>query len=289
MSSRQSYPHQHFHNPQSETCWLSCLFQCLFHSAVFHQAFEEHLVPSKHTPSEEEPILDALQQTWAEYKEVAASLQPATQVEEEAGEEAGEEEEDDERLVAADELANAFGEGYGDMSEALAMMQDELAQSKNKAAVNIADSMAMLPMTLCEGALPDPAAAWKLAEEWQVVKLSILAVDLSLESPSKKDSKRLAEIWIPQYGSGAGVPSGDLGPHHRLVALVCFMWSCQHYVTFCRRQRDPKRCVFFNDLPSLTIGVPREMDWRDVPDLCGNYHFTPRLAFYEDSRQCPSA
>jgi len=247
---------------------------------VFHQAFEEHL--AHHLCTENEPILEALQDTWSKYKEGKAADEP----EQPSGPEScGHVDE----LIAADELVNAFGEGYGDMSEALAMMQDELSQSQNGFAVGVADSMAMLPLTVCAGVLPTPAAAWTLAEEFAVAGHSLLAADLSLESPTRETSKELAKLWVPCKEGGKSATEGDLGPHHRLVALVCFMWSCQHYVAFCRRQRDSSRCVFFNDLPALTAGAPREMDWSEVPELCGRCYLTPRLALYEDTRLCQNA
>jgi len=307
VRSRQSYPHRDFHNPEAETCWLSCLFQCIFHSTVFHRAFEAHLTAERHQVTEAEPILEALQLTWADYK--ASTKQQQQYVEPTAeelqvhAEACGGAGDGGRSLVAPEELASAFGEGYGDMSEALAMMQEELSQSQAVAARGLAEALVMLPLTVCEGALPSPKEAWTLVEEWQAASRAFLAVDLSLAEPSAEEGRRLAQLWVPQVALGleaaAAVAAGgdgggsgaqaDLGPRHVLVALVCYMWSCQHYVAFCRRQRDTSRCIFFNDLPTLTAGAPRELNWSDVPEFCSRYHLTPRLVFYEDPQQCPTS
>ena len=55
----------------------------------------------------------------------------------------------------------------------------------------------------------------------------------------------------------------------------------RHYVVFVGRGADSPRCLFFNDLPGLTEGAPRELGWGDVPELCRRYSFLPRLALYE--------
>merc|ERR1712157_86784 len=61
-----------------------------------------------------------------------------------------------------------------------------------------------------------------------------------------------------------------------------YIWRYRHYVVFCRRQQDPSRCVFFNDLPAITFDAPKDVDWDSVPSLCRRYFLAPRLALYED-------
>jgi len=339
---RQSFPHRDFENPEAETCWLSCLFQSLWHSAVFHAAFEARLAYPKCVPGPEERLLAALQRTWADYKreedddeaegvaapsaeaeeepsppgEVAAvaaadpgsmpalaAAPPATQPEGDAAAVAAAAagSADRERLVPAQGLVDGFGEGYGDMSEALASIQGELSESPNPAVAEIAELMVLVPVCGVNGSWPTPAAAWAQAEEWQVSTAPLIYVDLSLPPSSspvaREDARELARLWVPVGGGGGGggaragdvagdaVAGGaqatDLGPGHRLVALVCFMWGLRHYVAFCRRQREPARCLLFNDLPALTQGAPREAAWAEVPELCFRHALTPRLALYE--------
>ena len=55
---RRSYEHRDFENPHAETCWLSSLFQALWHSAVFHHAFDDRLAGVE--PAPEERLLRAL-------------------------------------------------------------------------------------------------------------------------------------------------------------------------------------------------------------------------------------
>ncbi|CAE8623385.1 unnamed protein product [Polarella glacialis] len=288
--SRRSFPHRDFENPEAETCWLSCLFQSLWHSVVFHTAFEEHLAGSKCIPGPEERILAALQQTWAAYKREEAAegqQQPllsaadsAADAERPAPSPGGEGPEA--RLVPACELAEAFGRGYGDMSEALALIQDELSQSSSPAAVKIAELMVLVPVSAMSGSLPVPELAWQQALDWQVSASPLIAVDLSSEpAPTGPSCELLARLWVPSFAQASSIETEGLGRGHRMVALVCFMWNVQHYVAFCCRQSDPKRCVFFNDLPALTAGAPKDLMWSEVPELCGRFLLTPRLMLYE--------
>lgn len=332
---RASFPHRDFANPEAETCWLSCLFQSLWHSVVFHTAFEQHLALQSESSigssslTEEEPILAALQATWADYQsdcrspmkksgsqaaagpqdagaaalpngdgETGASPAAAAEKQHEGNERQDVETETD-NLVPAEGLAEAFGRGYGDMSEALAIIQDELSQSSSPAAVAIADQMILLPLSGLadpDGAWPGPADAWKLAKEWQATTSPLLAVDLTLPTPTREDSKQLAQLWVPSSSSsdhrgGCLGDSEDGRSSHRVVALVCFMWNLRHYVAFCCRQSDPSRCLFFNDLPCLTAGAPRDLPWSEVPSVCGEYFLTPRLILYESvtASQSPGA
>ena len=34
LARQDSYPHAQFSNPRADSCWLSCMFQCLWHSKV---------------------------------------------------------------------------------------------------------------------------------------------------------------------------------------------------------------------------------------------------------------
>eukprot|EP00930_Biecheleria_cincta_P083002 TRINITY_DN72645_c0_g1_i1.p1 TRINITY_DN72645_c0_g1~~TRINITY_DN72645_c0_g1_i1.p1 ORF type:complete len:481 (-),score=90.72 TRINITY_DN72645_c0_g1_i1:7-1449(-) len=318
LMHRASFPHRDFANPEAETCWLSCLFQSLWHSVVFHTAFEQHLSLQSESPdasglTEEEPILAALQATWADYQsdccsprkrssrapaqsqdpaalpgsgETGAAPVVAEQRQHGESEQQSVETETDD-LVPAEGLAEAFGKGYGDMSEALAIIQDELSQSSSPAAVAIADQMILLPLSgLADlgGAWPGPADAWKLAKEWQATTSPLIAVDLTLPTPTREDSKQLAQLWVPASSERSGGCLGDSEDgrsNHRVVALVCFMWNLRHYVAFCCRQSDPSRCLFFNDLPCLTAGAPRDLPWSEVPSVCEEHFLTPRLILYE--------
>lgn len=279
---RDSYLHRDFDNPQSETCWLSCLFQALWHCSTFHSEFERHLTSESYTVAPNEKIIEALQHTWEAYRRedlpASEALFPELVTNHHWTENP---------LVCSDDLADAFGEGYGDMSEALATMQDELSHSKNKEARRIADLFITVPLVCVGVEQPRPADAWQLIREWTMTETPIFAVDLSMQSPSNFESRNLAELWIPK-GNRKHREAGkevrltqDLGDAHELVSIVCFMWRSKHYVAFCRRRRDPNKCVFFNDIPNLVPDVPKELDWTSVPSICGKYGMTPRLVLFE--------
>lgn len=293
-ASRRSFPHCDFENPEAETCWLSCLFQALWHSVVFHNLFEADLLPTKYAPKPEEGRLIALQRAWAEYQAVerdqqgaasgSASL-TATSPEDGSGS----------RLVPSEDLVDGFGEGYGDMSEALAELQQELSESANPAAVRLGELLVLVPPGNAEGTLPTPAMAWRQAEEWQMTNSALIAVDISVPPLERECIQELADLWtplsarVPNHREESGDKATKLNDEategfrsrYHLVALVCFQYHLQHYVAFCCRQRDPSRCMFFNDLPELTQGAPRETEWLKVPELCSQYMLTPRLALYE--------
>mmetsp|Transcript_35235 Transcript_35235/g.75042 ORF Transcript_35235/g.75042 Transcript_35235/m.75042 type:complete len:577 (+) Transcript_35235:279-2009(+) len=285
FSRTQSFEHRDFANPQAETCWLSCLFQALWHSVVFHTAFDRYLSPARCQPGPNEKILQALQRTWALYSAEQAAL-----AKDQAMSSAS--------LVPAEDLVDAFGDGYGDMSEALASIQTELSDSPNPAAKAIADQIVLIPLATLSDSCPRPIMAWHQAEEWQVTKAPLIAVDLSLPSLTRNSCRLVAKLWLPRLagrrredkGSSSDEtsedeenanPEVDLGTSHRLVAMVCYMHAFRHYVVFCRRQRAPDRCLLFNDLPGLTRGMPRELEWRQVPEACYLYSLTPRLVLYE--------
>lgn len=304
---RKSFAHQQFSNPHAETCWLSCLFQSLWHSVVFHNAFEQILAPSKHTPSADERLILALQRTWAQYQAAASAKATSTakavatpaaavqSVDKENSDAQGASAVDpvdaSAQLVPSEDLADAFGEGYGDMSEALACLQQELSASGNPAIVELSDLVAMLPVSIADqgddddhDALvwPTPERAWQQAHDWGMAALPLIAVDIVVPFELEADEcGRLAEIWLGDDGQDLAASAAPSGQGHRVVALVCFMFTYRHYVAFCRRQRDPTRCIFFNDLPMLATGTPKELAWSDVPEICSKHQLTPRLALYE--------
>jgi len=280
--TRLSFPHRDFANPEAETCWLSCLFQALWHSVVFHAAFEQDLAPEKYAAGPDESLLAALQQTWSEYKMEDQGHTEQNPIENGRG--------TMDALVPADGLVEGFGEGYGDMSEAFASLQSELSESGNMAAIALSERIVLLPITSVDGLLPSPELAWKQAQEWQVCGAALIAVDITVPRLTCDSIASLARLWLPQavevpmQGAADGqAASGSLGGSHKLVALVCYMRHLQHYVAFCRRQNNPEMCCFFNDLPELTSGVAKEVEWARVPEICSQFSLTPRLVLYESS------
>jgi len=296
-----SFPHRDFANPEAETCWLSCLFQALWHSVVFHSAFERDLVPEKYEPGQDENLLAALQETWADYKAEIKADDRGEPTESHGAAAAG----PAGALVPADGLVSGFGEGYGDMSEALALLQSELSDSANPAAITLSERIVVLPLSVTEDVLPSPELAWKLAQEWQVGSASLIAVDITVPQLPAESIEGLAQLWVPgkkaaaeqenvvqenalanlqtEAEKGATGSLGGTGSSHQIVALVCYMHHLQHYVAFCRRQSNPDRCCFFNDLPELTKGLPKEVEWQRVPAVCKEYSLTPRLVLFEST------
>ncbi|CAK0859283.1 unnamed protein product [Prorocentrum cordatum] len=176
--AQQSFDHRDFANPKAETCWLSCLFQALWHSVAFHAAFEAFLAPARCAAGGAGSLLEALQQTWASYKQEAGA---------DGGEAAGER-----RLVPPQKLAEAFGEGYGDMSDALSAILQELSRSQDTGARAVSDILAVVPVPTEADDLPTPGLAWRQLEQWQATAAPLVAVDLSFDRLPPDDSEKLA-------------------------------------------------------------------------------------------------
>ncbi|CAE7296197.1 unnamed protein product, partial [Symbiodinium necroappetens] len=127
---------------------------------------------------------------------------------------------------------------------------DELSSSGSPEAVAIADRIVLVPLCgSASGDLPGPADAAVLAQEWQVANSPLIAVDLTLPTPTAEECQLLADMWVPRGSEAASHASSQsslsdsgLQSTHRLVALVCFMWNLRHYVAFCCRQSDPSSC-----------------------------------------------
>ena len=76
----RSYVHAPFANPRAKSCWLSCAFQVLWHSRAWHTCFEAALEAGALETSEWDtpgaPKIEALVDTWREYRQTLASHAP---------------------------------------------------------------------------------------------------------------------------------------------------------------------------------------------------------------------
>ena len=79
----RSYVHAPFANPRAKSCWLSCAFQVLWHSRAWHTCFEAALEAGALETSEWDtpgaPKIEALVDTWREYRQTLASHAPPPQ------------------------------------------------------------------------------------------------------------------------------------------------------------------------------------------------------------------
>ena len=74
---RESFVHGQFNNAESKHCWLSTSFQSLWHSTVFHSAFEHIVVRSidadgSSNKLEHDSVTRGLMETWKMYRNVNA-------------------------------------------------------------------------------------------------------------------------------------------------------------------------------------------------------------------------
>lgn len=148
-----------------------------------------------------------MQRTWKSYDTVAATTAAAPQIAETAEAKPPLSEDDgvaaDTPLVPSEALADGFGYGYGDMSDALAAIQQELTESSSAVVTACAGLVAFLPISIAEEApegekWPSPARAWKLAAEWQLDSHPIIAVDIVMPFElAPEECEHLAKLWLP--------------------------------------------------------------------------------------------
>jgi len=258
-----SVPVPKFANPRQATCWLSCVFQALWHSPVFQYAFEKHYLRTQEL-FEDSDVLVAFCQVWAEVK----SSQPW-------------------KAIDIEKLAEAMNvRGWGDSSEALNSLEQAFASSDNPISQAIAKgivqgaTVTMMPSS----PLPTPQEAWCSVCGNNVEDAPLIAVEITPLADAGlegDDVGTLAQSWYPRFPELCSYP--DLGRSHKVVALVCYMHEKRHYVAFCGRRSQPKRCRFFNDLPLTTPGAMLELDWEDVPTTCNIFGLQVRFVLYEST------
>jgi len=243
---KNTFDHADFNNPEAQSCWLSTFFQSLWHSRVFHAAFDRIVRPLPSTSGS--TVLRALRKTWELYEGAAARGD----------------------VVPVRELVCALGDGYGDCGDAFATLHGEPCLEP------LANMFALVPIHVTDHA-PRPPEIWEHVVEMGVRAAPLLAVDFSLEYLSDDSLGTLTLAFVPPSSNGA-----DLGDEHKLVAMICFMQAYAHYVVFCRRVSDEARWLLFNDLPRLTPGARAELrDWAGVAHECARFHLHPKVLLYE--------
>lgn len=278
MNRRTSFMHTEFANPRMQSCWLSTFFQSLWHSRVFHAAFEQLVRPlSQGKPG---TALWALQQTWKLYEEVSAETTPKSTPSRWASPASRWIPPTDRSSggVPVSALVQAWGRGYGDCAEAFGALQ---GASDLQA---LASLFALIPVQW-ERRLPMSDDIWKYVKFMDVAKVPLLAVDLVFPVLSKDEVLKLAQGFAPAASAAA-----DIGEGHRLISVICYMEACRHYVVFCRRLSNADAWLFFNDIPGLTRGALKELDgWDSVARACARYMCCPRVLLYENSTAAEEA
>jgi len=267
-----SYQHHEFDNPRKESCWLSTFFQSLWHSRVFHAAFDRFVKPLP--LGNRGTALGALQETWKLYQEAeeaqAPPLSPSGR--------------GTKRGVSVSALVRAWGRGYGDCAEAFGTLQ---AAPDLQAVANL---FALVPIPYTKR-VPSLRELWDQVVSMGVDDNPLLAIDLVLPPLTKSSIYTLTCALGPAATKSsestrheAIAPKADLGPGHMLIALICYIEEFQHYVVFCRRLSNASCWIFFNDLPGLARGALRMLeDWKSVAQECAHYALCPRLLLYENA------
>jgi len=267
LSRETSFEHSEFSNPRQESCWLSTFFQSLWHSRVFHAAFDSLVRPMP--PAAAGTALGALQVTWELYGGPAAT-----------GGERSDWRTPDSVPVRA--LQKAWGRGFGDCAEAFGMLQG--AEDLQP----LADLIALVP-TPYTGRAPTPKTLWTHASEMGVADAPLLAFDLILPPLPNASIHVLASALAPVVQVESSPVPVDLGTSYRLVSMICYIEEVQHYVVFCRRLSDANHWMFFNDLPALARGARHELcGWQSVCHECARYGLCPRMLVYESRETATS-
>lgn len=256
LTRSHSFPHSEFSNPHSESCWLSTFFQSLWHSRVFHAAFEKLVRPLP--PSKSGSTLCALRETWKQYETAANAGQP----------------------VPVSALVDAWGRGYGDCADAFGKLQEDAELRP------LADLFVLVPVPFT-GHAPSPRELWeRVLDMGSGNDAPIIALDFSLPPLSRDSIGKLVQRLAPRSSThgATGEDMADLGERHRLVAMICYMEEFRHYIIFCRSLSDANRWLLFNDLPGTAQGVQKEYAaWRSVSEACSLVDAIPKMCLYESS------
>mmetsp|Transcript_43555 Transcript_43555/g.79305 ORF Transcript_43555/g.79305 Transcript_43555/m.79305 type:complete len:499 (-) Transcript_43555:33-1529(-) len=256
-----SFAHSEFSNPKEETCWLSTFFQSLWHSRVFHTAFDHLVRPLPASAGGK--AANALRVTWRLYEHAARSGD----------------------RVSVSALVEAWGAGYGDCAEAFAQLHSDEALQP------LAGQFALVPITF-KGSTLTPLELWAAVEQVGATTRPLLALDFSLPALPSASILSLMLALVPRSRGrtrdAADSPSSDeqpdLGQDHRLVAAICYMPAYAHYVVFCRRVSHRTHWLLFNDLPGLAEGAPEELpSWAAVAHECARFELVPKVLLYESS------
>lgn len=257
MERHESYPHSDFANPRAESCWLSTLFQSLWHSRVFHSIFETIIKPLPFAGRGN--ALGALQETWELYERAAV----------------------DRRTVSVAALVQAWGRGYGDCAEAFGKLQGDTALQP------LADLFALVPVPWT-GEVPTLSGLWDLVLQMGVGHIPLVALEMSFPPLSRSSMQKLALALAPmeetEPSPSPTMRDADLGTGFRLVAMICFVEEFAHYVVFCRGISDSGTWHFFNDLPGTgsSNAYHRFVGWWQVGDACARYQSCPKMLLYEN-------
>lgn len=262
LKRQDSVPHIDFHNPSAQTCWLSTMFQALWHSRCFHTAFTALLRPLPPYPAT--TVTGALQRTWSAYE-------GSGKVAGRAG------------LVPPTHLVKMWGRGYGDPTDCFADLQRRAQKDGEASQLRVMDSLFAQAVVTCSIGMPPPSpkSIAKSIKDMGVDKSPLLVVSYQLPAHLSRASLHSIVESLQPAGERE-----DLATGHRLVAIICFIHAYHHYVCFCQRFSAPGRWLFFNDLQPLVKGVARgrhrETDWGGMTEKCSRLGFTPTLLLYEN-------
>ena len=275
-----SFRHRGFSNAKARTCWLSSLAQVLWHSTVFHEAFDAALfaagAPGDGAGGGDAPPtparkISALAKTWASFG--AAS----------------------DGALSPDDLARAFRDvadartGYGDASEAYCSLQNAFDSCAGPSLRPFADLGKLLKYApvLPSPTLPDLGVLWR--EHRQVFDLdggAVVAFDLSWHPLDPASTRALALACGGKLdGGGAGGDESADAPKiladagYRLAGLISYHHQTRHYICFVRCRSDHSY-LYFNDLHYDESHQRHPFD--RVAAMCGACYLQPRLVVYEN-------
>jgi len=267
--------HHQFANPRARTCWLSCTFQVLWHSEIWHRAFgaavesgcfddsdDDEPGPKRKArrlegggaASREDDKLRALARTWRAYASSDAEARQSAADDwsdyfslPEWLSSPGADGEPPPRFISPAALARAFRDaadrrGYGDCADAISLVA-AAAESHGDAQVRgLAALLRVVPVEFT-GRAPDLAATYEAAADaFGLRGAPVVAFDVGWEVTLDAESVALTTARL-----AATAPR-----HYRLAALVAYSKTLRHYVCFCAA-RGTDEILFFNDLPGTLL------------------------------------
>ena len=239
---RESFVHGQFNNSNNTHCWLSTSFQSLWHSNVFHSAFENIVVrpidkAGSSNTLKEGSVTRGLMETWKMYGNAngRSSVSPSA-------------------------MASVWGNNFGDPVDCLNAIasrktkKDEPVQLSHLGRVLFGKSLRKGHGVVCTYVPKVAKMALRAQSVWMSLHKAYRSRPLLiLQIPTKVGQNKLLNFFKsfpPVYDqNGFETPNhmGDEG--HLLVSVICYLEKSKHYVCFCRRKEVPSRWRLYNDIP----------------------------------------
>lgn len=294
VAPRESFVHGQFENTEEHVSpSLSAVFQTLWHSSVFHRAFEGFVVRPIQRAGDDVRVTKgtvtfALLQTWLQYERASSNN----------------------ALVSPKYLTDVWGSHFVDPVDCFNKIGGMRNQKKSRTfdePSELADmGISLFGKSVARDSVVysytgstkkrrdvlDRDVMWqRLPKVYKARPLLVLHVATNPEI-TRNSLVRFVSSIPSTYDSTGLETKNDIGKNgHKLVAIICYISSAKHYVTFCRRRLIPSRWRLFNDRPKLLpcaeryerLISPDGGDMKMVLTCLDIYELTPSIFVFDST------